>query len=333
MRAQVPGKIILSGEHAVLYGQPAVAIAVNRYASCEMFANDGNRLEILLNGKHLDRGPMALLLAEHELTDGRYQNYLAGRSPVDDVVRSPKALIQYAVAVFAEQENISLEQGILLNICSEIPIGCGMGSSAAIILAVYEALCQGFAIEWSRDQLYQAALRTENLQHGRSSGIDPFTCLYGGAVRFTKGKADSVAVEGLKFQLVYTGKPVCTTGECVDHVAKHFGQSNIWNIFGGITGQFLDGLEKGDLNMIAGAITDNQRLLEKIGVVPEKVAKFIEEVEFQDSAAKICGSGAVRGDAGGMVLVLTEVDLAPLIAHYGYESVSAEVDNHGTRCF
>jgi mevalonate kinase len=331
MRAQVPGKIILSGEHAVLYNQPAVAIAVNRYASCEVFVNETDRLEILLNGQQLDRAPMKLLLQDREMIDARYQKFLMGRIPIEEVIRGPRQLIVYAASVFAAQENISIDQGLLLNIRSDIPIGCGMGSSAAVILAVYEAFCQAFDVSWSREDLYAAALRTENLQHGKSSGVDPFTCLYGGAVRFKDGQASSVEVEGLEFQLVFTGKPDCTTGECVEHVKAHFGKSNIWKMFGGVTQRFIDGLEDGDLDEISHAVIANQRLLEKIGVVPTKVAKFIEEVEFHDSVAKICGAGAIRGDAGGMVMVLTDVDLDPLIQHYGYEVLTAKVDNDGAR--
>ena len=59
--------------------------------------------------------------------------------------------------------------------------------------------------------------------------------------------------------------------------------------------------------------------------------RFIEEVEFHDSVAKVCGAGAIRGDHGGMVLVMTDVDLEPLMTHYGYEAISAQVDNDGAR--
>ena len=331
MRSRVPGKIILSGEHAVLYNQPALAIAVNRFATCEVFQNGSDRLEIMLNGEQLDRAPMVFLPQEREMTTKRFESFKAGRLPIEQVIRGPKALISYAVTTFALAENISLKEGLLLNIRSEIPIGCGMGSSAAVILAVYKALCLAFDVTWSTEHLYEAALQTENLQHGKSSGLDPLTCLHGGAVLLKGDQTSSVEVEGLEFQLVFTGKPECTTGECVSHVAEHFATSTIWKLFGNVTNQFVEAIETGNLDNMRTAVTENQRLLEKIGVVPNRVQKFIEEIEFHDSAAKVCGAGAISGDAGGMVLVLSDMDLEPLTQHYGYECMKAEVDNHGAQ--
>ncbi len=79
------------------------------------------------------------------------------------------------------------------------------------------------------------------------------------------------------------------------------------------------------------SIRANHRLLQKIGVVPTKVANFIADIESSGGAAKICGAGAITGDNAGVVLLLADPGITEIAQRYGYELQTLEVDPYGTR--
>jgi mevalonate kinase len=78
-------------------------------------------------------------------------------------------------------------------------------------------------------------------------------------------------------------------------------------------------------------IRENHRLLVQIGVVPEKVQRFISAVEARGGAAKICGAGAISGNAGGTLLLLAEELPQGLCEQYGYAADPVRGDPLGTR--
>jgi mevalonate kinase len=76
---------------------------------------------------------------------------------------------------------------------------------------------------------------------------------------------------------------------------------------------------------------ENHRLLCRIGVVPQKVQQFVADVETAGGAAKICGAGAVRGQNGGVVLVMADFMPTTLASKYGYKVSPVRGDPLGTR--
>lgn len=296
--AQSPGKIILSGEHAVVHGCPALVVAVDHWAS------------VFIESGALRRNPRPEI-------DKRYARFLAGDLPIQEVVLRPEDLCDYAASLVCDEP-------VAIRIESELPIGSGMGSSAAICLAIMRAL----APDLSDAALYEHALRTENLQHGQSSGVDPHVCLYGGAWRYQR-EAGFTAIEppATTLHLVHSGKPESSTGECVMAVRQHFPANDpIWAEFEAVTAALERGLDP-------AAIRENQQLLERIGVVPEPVARFCRALADEGLAAKVCGAGAVRGVAGGTVLVLGGSPPSDLLATHGYTTQSTGVSLHGTRLY
>ena len=295
--AAAPGKVILAGEHAVVHGMPALVTAVDRVVRVWAEPSEGS-----------DPRP--------EL-DARHERYLAGKIDVATVVESPEELLGYAVALATDGA------AACLRIESELPMGSGMGSSAAICLAAMLAANP----DLDRSRLATFAARTENLQHGRSSGIDPHVCLHGGAWRFQRGQ-DPVRVAPPRgpLHLVQTGRPASTTGECVARVAERFGSADpIWRTFGEVVDAIKTGTDR------RGAVLANQELLERIGVVPEPVAQFCAALAEEGLAAKICGAGAVRGDAGGIVWVVGGAPPPDLVARHGYENLMVEATDNGAR--
>ena len=101
--------------------------------------------------------------------------------------------------------------------------------------------------------------------------------------------------------------------------------------FSHVTENVDQAIQRDDQQLLIESIRHNHQLLVKIGVVPEKVQKFIAEVEKSGGAAKICGAGSIRGDAAGAVLVTPNQDLTDLIQNYRYDAMTIQGELQGAR--
>jgi len=288
--AQAPGKLILSGEHAVVYGMPAIAVAVNRFATATVVSKVNTK-------SHYDK------------------------------------LVEFIINNFAQRFNLFIGD-LHIEIDSTIPIGCGMGSSAAIALSIIGALSAHFEIKLTKDEYFDLAQMSEKLQHGRPSGVDAYTCLYGGGVYFQQGKIKPCKInDKLPIFMVNTGKPSVSTGECVAEVAGKFSNSKIWREFAEVTDALANILTKNDTLELQKLIRVNHRLLVEIGVVAQKTQKFIAEVERANAAAKICGAGAIAGDNAGIVLIVADKteSIKNICARYHFNLVPIQIETRGLR--
>ncbi|TAN36236.1 MAG: mevalonate kinase [Verrucomicrobia bacterium] len=333
MKAIAPGKLILSGEHAVVYGRPALAMAVNRHA--ESIIRPEALEEVQFDLTDLCESERFTLRALRELKTRVYKNYqqfLEGRLGIREVLHKPVELFEFAFINLLDGLHLKVEKGLNIKLHSTIPIGCGMGSSAATILCVLRAIGHYFRVEFRPDWYLNYSIEAEKLQHGYSSGVDPYISLHGGCARFQQGQAKQMPLPRAGMYLVQTGAPQVTTGECVSHVRAHTGENAaIWNDFEAVTNAVEQALAANDRRDIRDAIRENHKLLTKIGVVPEKVQNFIRDVEAAGYAAKTCGAGAVTGDSAGMVLVFADRQPDALCKTHGYTALTIHGDPLGVR--
>lgn len=332
MKVKVPGKLILSGEHAVVHGQPAIAMAVDRYATTTITHERIPRISFDLSDlAHRSSLHIHRLAHLKNRIKRKYQRFMRGEYSIRDVLLKPFELAQFAMSVFADAMNISLPHGVKIHLQSDIPMGCGMGSSAATILSVMKAVSSYLEIPLSNDSLYQLALEAENMQHGRASGLDLRVAMQGGGLYFEKGELVVRDFPSLPWFLVNTGTPLSSTGECVTSVTHYFKDTVLSAQFGDVTRAMDDALLRASLSDVREALHQNHLLLDRIGVVPEKVKQFITEIEAMQGAAKICGAGAVSGEAAGVVLVMIEDETAllSLCRRYGYTCIAIATDQRG----
>ncbi|MBY0544016.1 MAG: mevalonate kinase [Gammaproteobacteria bacterium] len=327
-KAIAPGKLILSGEHAVVYGQPALAMAINRYAEAWVSEQQGHLISFdLLNLKYHKAMTMkALHKLKHRVQEG-YNAFLQGEAKIRDVLKLPAELSKYAFTHLLEKVNHQLADGVKLSTHSTIPVGCGMGSSAAMILCVMHAVALQQGLSLSFETYLEHAKDAENIQHGRSSGLDLQVSLRGGCLRFQEGVSTKRPLPNIELFMVNTGKPENTTGECVSVVAKTLDHPALLADFAAVTQAMDEAIEKQELNAIQHCIRTNHQLLTHIGVVPSKVQQFISAIEAVGGAAKICGAGAISGDQAGIVLIAAELAPKDIVQQFNYtlETVQGEL--------
>ena len=265
---KVPGKVIITGEHSVLQGCPAIAAACSRYITNHIYANDTDKIEF------------------------------ADKESLPPVAYK---LLNKAVEEF--NRYFDLPSGVTMEFSSTLPIGSGMGSSAAAASAVFAGLCMITENRISPEAMLESIIRCENIIHGTSSGLDPAAVIYGGMVRKADGKITPKPLSiPLQFYIVNTGKPECSTGEAVSEARKHFTQTLITQ-FTSVAEKIEQHLETGDLPSLIADVQENEGLLEAIGVVPERVQSFARKAESLGMGFKISGAGAICGDNGGIGLL------------------------------
>lgn len=298
--ACAPGKVILSGEHAVVYGAPALALAVDRHMRVHYEPDRLPRLSWHAQERTHELGLDKLATLSRRL-DSLFDRYVHGELSITDILKKPAELAFYAVDMARVLSGLEERPRGRISIDSDIPIGAGMGSSAALIAALLTL----FGHFDDRDELIRQVRHCERLQHGRGSIIDAATVCTGGLVRLRDGVIERLALPpqglGEGWFWVFTGTPATSTGACVDRVRKGFEHSTIWSEFAELTQAIettlLDGQPALEL------IRANHRLLTRIGVVPAPLVRFAEQIEQCGGAAKVSGAGAVSGDAGGLMLV------------------------------
>lgn len=292
-KTRAPGKLIFSGEHAVVYGNPAIAMAIDKFATATL-------------SWQLDADVISFDLPDTQL-------------------------LSHALITTLEQLKLTLPHGLKIKVNSDIPISCGMGSSAAIIISFIYGLTTLLGENLDLETYFQLGRDIEHLPHGCSSGTDIYLALHGGCVRFENGAAVARTIPDIPLYMVNTGKPETTTKQCVAAVTKYFKSQILLKDFAAVTNDFDWALQKNNLKHIQACIRANHKLLTHIGVVPEPIQQFIAELEKAGAAAKICGAGTIAGETAGAVLVVSERDISAIVEKYNYPMFTLTGNPHGVQ--
>lgn len=304
--AKAPAKLILSGEHAILQGCPALATAVDYYTTTTVSKRSlpGVLFEMtnLPHKGELTRDALKQLKFK---VQEKYQRFRNGEIGIRNVLKKPFELIEYTAGYALDQfKSGQSNEGYRIHTQSDIPTGCGLGSSAASIVSTNFALSQLLGKAPTETELHQLNIHAENLQHGQSSGIDVLLSSEGGCRFFHQGTNALRRPWHKTLTLLNTGKPLSTTGECVQHSKSIFAKRPaLAQAFTQVTQTMDQAWQNQDEILLKEAIKSNHRLLVEIGVVPTKIQTLIDAIESHGGAAKICGAGAVTGENAGVVWV------------------------------
>ncbi|MEA3407602.1 MAG: mevalonate kinase [Chloroflexota bacterium] len=284
--ASAAGKVILFGEHAVVYGRPAIAIPIS-----------DRRAKAVVTP--LDPGEGVRIVAE-DLS----QEYHLDQTYEDDHARPLQATVRNAL------EHLQLDpesEALRIAVHSQLPIASGLGSGTAVATAMVRALAAHYGRDMSPETVSQLVYETEVILHGTPSGIDNTVVAYEKPVYFAQGKVDTVAIgKPLNLLIADTGIPSKTRDTVAAVRAKWERKRALYEMLfeeiGDLTRRGKEALAEGELPRVGRLMNANQDLLSQLCVSGPELNMLIEAAQRAGAlGAKLSGGGK-----GGCMIALVE---------------------------
>ncbi len=281
--ATAPGKAILFGEHAVVYGRPAIAVPVWEVSA---------RAEVLgLPGA--SAGTVVV-----EAPDVGLAGNLSELDPSHPI---PRIILDTLHSL-----GPGLVPAIQLRVTSTIPIASGMGSGAAVSVAIAHALSQHLGLPLPPDEISALAFAVERIHHGTPSGIDNTVIAYGLPVYFRLGAPPvPVAVVGQMHLLVGDTGVASPTVRAVGMVRERWradpqAYERHFDALGRSADQARGLLESGRIAEIGPLMDSSHLVLKEIGVSSPGLDALVQAAREAGAwGAKLSGAGC-----GGTMLAL-----------------------------
>ena len=285
-----PGKIILFGEHAVVYGRPALAVPVTQVHT-DVEVLDADRPGIWINA------PEIKLHAE--------LNTLPSDHPIASVIHN-----------FFFISRISPFPNPNVKITSTIPVASGLGSGAAVTVALTRALSAHLSYSMSDDEVNAFTYEIEKLHHGTPSGIDNTVVTYARPVYFVKGQPIETFKVDHPFTIVIGNTGIsASTKESVGDVRKLWEADkakweNIFDEVGEIARHARESIESGKWKSLGRLMNQNHTLLQQLTVSSTELDILVTDA----IKAGALGSKMSGGGRGGNMIALVESEQAEAVA-------------------
>lgn len=279
-----PGKVILCGEHSVVYGRPAIAVPVSTMRATA----------------RVEPAPVGSGLRIHALN---LSQTLALR---DTASSHPLAKIARLVLDALEAP----EPDAVLTLNSDLPVASGMGSGTAITVAAARALSASLGRELPPEILSALTFEVEKIHHGTPSGIDNTVVAYERPIFFKRGSPPEAFSIHTAFHLLIANSGIAaSTRESVAEVRHRWETAQsyydvIFDCIGAIAQAARAAVEQGALQALGVLFNENHDLLAKLGVSLYQLDQLTSAArEAGALGAKLTGSGQ-----GGNIIALVEQD-------------------------
>ncbi|KAL6531417.1 hypothetical protein OROMI_027780 [Orobanche minor] len=367
VRARAPGKIILAGEHAVVHGSTAVAAAIDLYTYISLRfptpADNDDALKLHLKDVAIELSwPVGKI--KEVLPD---LGILGTSSPSSCSLETLKAIASLVEEQNIPETNIGIASGISaflwlytsihgnkpakVVVTSELPIGSGLGSSAAFCVALSAALLalsdsakldfshQGWQMfgDSELELVNKWAFEGEKIIHGKPSGIDNTVSTYGNMIKFRSGELTRIKTNMPLKMLITNTKVGRNTKALVAGVSERTlrhstAMASVFNAVDSISNELASIIQSPVSDDLAitekeekiGELMDmNQGLLQSMGVSHVSIETVIRTTLKYKLSTKLTGAGG-----GGCVLTI----LPTLLSGTVVDKVIAELDTCGFHC-
>jgi mevalonate kinase len=288
--ASAPAKVILFGEHFVVYGEPAIVLAIDRRA----YAKVDHR-----NDKLLHLHSVNMRLAGY-FEDETFRIETGSEREAKMKFEPIRAAVQRVMQKHGENVGLDIE------INSTVPVAAGLGSSAAVVTATLAGVAALLNMKVSKEEIFKIAYDAEKIVHGTPSGVDPAVSTFGGALLFQRDtgfKPIEVNTEiplvigdtGVKRSTRVQVEKVRETKDKYPQVVEPMMQAARETVM-----RALDAMKENDLETLGDLMNINHALLYGIGVSDESLEWLVNAARKSGAlGAKLTGAGG-----GGCMVAL-----------------------------
>lgn len=334
IRTISPGKVILFGEHAVVYDKLGIATSIGKRCFITVYFNNENSVLIDSRGLNLKKS-----LTENELFKlFNVIEKLKKENNFDELKKIGKK--DNLAASFFVIANLMKKYGfkpVRTIVESEVPKN--LGSSSSVFSAIALSVSKFLGKNLSKKEISDLAYEGDIIAHGGTpSGIDNSIVTYGGYLQYKKSKG--IKPLDIKFELplifVDSGEPA-NTGETVPFIRYQRKENEkfvdqILDRLNNISFQSLDALKEQNLGLIGELMLEYYLELKKLNISTEKLDKIIEiAVKHRAFGAKPTG-----GWGGGCCIILAKdkkhaKDLIKIYKDNGFNSFQTKIGVEGVK--
>ena len=248
-RSSAPGAAFLLGEHAVVYDEPALLIAVDRRATVTVEA-----------------------------------------APKDDLPDSPYV----HEAVECARDSADETTPLRVEVDSDVPVGAGLGSSAAVTVATLHAAVRELGEPMSVGAVAREAHAVERSVQGAASPADTYTSATGGYAAVEGDESRTIDAPEARFVVGYDGGSA-PTGEMVENVAELVEENDVASSLVGSIGELsrrgVENVESGEFGSVGDLMDINHGLLDSLGVSSSSLSRMVWAARDAGGSAKLTGAG------------------------------------------
>lgn len=336
-----PGKVHLIGEHAVVYGEPAIISAIGLRLKVDFSKHNSIRyIDTRWDSQDVQDWSVDDVLSTTQQVKELWKFCAEKKdfTSLFNMIKADRWAGYRKAAVGLVLDKLGLKDGVSLSISCEMPTGAGVGSSSALAVSLAAGISELHGKHLSLEQINELAFEMEKLVHGTPSGGDNTTSCYGGLIWFQKGTPKNVMMP-LKeeipvmpdgFVLVNTKGQKASTGELVQRVRNledSFKMPRIREI-GQMVYEMKVALKSKKYDKMKEIINRDQKLLAELGVSTQEIDDITAAARKLGGAGKLCGAGG-----GGVVLCWhpNKELLKRTISDLGYEPWETQLGVEGVR--
>ncbi len=301
-----PGKLMLFGEHAVVYDHPCLVTAVDQ--------------RIHLTAEILESSDFEL-----EASDVDVSGY---KKPIDELGQGdiPKGAKFVEVAVKNLFDKFEIKKGLRISTSSEFSSKFGFGSSSASTVCTIKALSVLFDLKLENKQVFDLAYKTVLDIQGKGSGFDVAAAVWGGTLYFvTAGRSiEPLNINSLPLIVGYSGIKADTV-TLINQVKEKFADNKtrldaIYQEIEEIVEKAKPEILKGNWELVGSLMSENQTLLKELGVSIEKLDQMVE-----GTVSKGAYGGKLSGAGGGDCMIALAPEDKKQDAMQGIKDAGGEV--------
>ena len=303
--ASAPGKIILFGEHFVVYGSKAMLAAIDKRVTVTSTFTDNKTIKI-----NSELGTIEVPIS----------------SSHEEVKNEFRPFVYLANKMINSNQNVS---GLEITIDSDIPIGVGLGSSSACCVAAADSI-SGLFKELSSEEILKMSIEAEKTIFPDTSGADCTVCTYGGIIEYPSiEKIDNTF--GLNLLIANSMIPH-NTKNSVEKVNKFKENdeerfSELCHKETKLIDEVIVAMKNNDTTTFGLKMSENQKYLEEIQVSNDTIDGMISSLNEISLGSKITGAG----DGGCIITLVKDENVSKVSALLGKdkECFSAKIDTKG----